>query len=177
MNKATIKFLQIFFKKKTIFKYGFNFNPAFRRSTGRIYFVSDDLQTVKIKIPLSYKNSNYVGTMFGGTMSAATDPIYMIQLITILGKDYVVWDKSASIRFKRPGNKTLYANFIIPNEFLEQIKKDIKLHKETQYNLTVNLTNKDGTIYTEVQREIYIASKTYYKTKRKKLKNDQKLKF
>jgi len=128
MNKIIIKFLQIFFKKSVIFKNGFNFNSAYRRSTGRIYFVSDDLQTIKVKIPLSYKNRNYVGTMFGGAMSAATDPIYMIQLITILGNDYVVWDKSASIRFKRPGNKTLYAYFIISNKFLEQIKSDISIH-------------------------------------------------
>jgi len=107
MNKNTIKILEKFFKRSTIFKYGFNFNPAYRRSTARVYFVSDDLLTVKIKIPLNYKNSNYLGTMFGGSMFAATNPIYMIQLITILGDDYIVWDKSGNIQFKRPGKNII----------------------------------------------------------------------
>jgi len=133
MNKGVIKYLEKFFKRSTLFKIAFNLNIPFRRSSGRIYFVSDDLQTVKIKIPLSYKNKNYVGTMFGGSMSAATDPIYMIQLLTILGDNYVVWDKSATIRFKRPGNKTLYADFIITNEFLEQIENDLSQHNEKDY--------------------------------------------
>jgi len=167
MNKATIKFLEKFFKKSTIFKFGFKFNSAYRRSTGHVYFVSDDLQIVKVKIPLSYKNRNYKGTLYGGAMSSATDPIYMIQLITILGNDYVVWDKSASIRFKRPGNKTLYASFILTSEFLEQIKKDIDLHNEKDYRIKVNLTDNDRVItYAEVERVIYIASKSYYKSKK-----------
>jgi len=123
MNKSAIKYLEKFFKRSTIFKIGFNLNLPYRRSSGRVYFVSEDLQTVKIKIPLSYKNKNYKGTIFGGSMSAATDPIYMIQLITILGNDYVVWDKAANIRFKRSANKTLYANFTISDTFLDQIKE------------------------------------------------------
>jgi len=171
MNNRTIQFLQKFFKRNAIFKTGFNLNIPYRRSSGRIYFVSDNLQTVKIKIPLSYKNKNYVGTMFGGSMSAATDPIYMIQLITILGNDYVVWDKAGSIKFKRPGSKTLYANFIITNELLEQIKSDINQHNEKDYHMKVDLTDKDGIIYAEVERVIYIASKDYYKRKRKSLKS------
>lgn len=168
MNKNVINILEKFIKRSTLFKYGFNFNPAYRKSTGLVYFVSNDLLTIKIKIPLSYKNSNYVGTMFGGAMSSATDPIYMIQLIQILGDDYVVWDKSASIQFKRPGNKTLFANFIITNKFLNQIKNDIKQYNEKDYSLKVNLTDRDGkTTYAEVERVIYIASKTHFKNKRK----------
>lgn len=166
MNNNLIPILEKFFKRSTIFKYGFKFNSAYRRSTGRVYFVSDDIQTVKIRIPLTYKNGNYHGTMFGGAMFSATDPFYMIQLITILGNDYVVWDKSASIRFKRPANKTLYADFIITDEFLKQIEEDINLHNEKDFSMKVNLTGKDGTIYAEVERVIYIASKPYYKKKK-----------
>jgi len=139
MNQNTINLLQKFFKRSTIFKYGFMFNSAYRRSTGKVYYVSDDLQTVKVRISLSYKNKNYKGTLYGGAMSSATDPIYMIQLITILGSDYVVWDKAASIRFKRPGNKTLYANFTITNEFLKRVEEDIKKQHEKEYTMKVDL--------------------------------------
>ena len=33
-----------------------------------------------------------------GSLYAAVDPIYMIQLIYVLGEEYVVWDKAAEIR-------------------------------------------------------------------------------
>ena len=167
MYKYLASILEKFIERKVLLKYGFNLSSVYRRSTGRVTFVSEDLQTIKIKIPLSYKNSNYLGTMFGGAMSSATDPIYMIQLITILGSNYVVWDKAASIKFKRPGNQTLYADFKISKEFIEEIKNNVKLNNETQYNLKVDLKDKDGNVYAEVEREIYIASKAYYKTKRK----------
>tara|TARA_B110000240_G_C13483785_1_gene446463 strand:+ start:476 stop:664 length:189 start_codon:yes stop_codon:yes gene_type:complete len=56
---------------------------------------------VKVRIKLSYKNSNYVGSIFGGSLLSATDPILMVQLINILGNKHVVWDKAAAIKFKR----------------------------------------------------------------------------
>jgi|TARA_B110000967_G_C18846531_1_gene542280 acyl-CoA hydrolase len=60
---------------------------------------------VKVRIKLSYKNSNYVGSIFGGSLLSATDPILMVQLINILGNKHVVWDKAAAIKFKRPAKE------------------------------------------------------------------------
>jgi len=113
MYIAIKNFLEKIFKKSTVFKYGFNLSPMYRRSTGRLTYVSDDIQKVDIKIPLSYKNKNYVGSIFGGSLFSATDPIYMIQLLNILSDDYVVWDKHASIRFRRPVKQDAYVNFVI----------------------------------------------------------------
>ena len=68
----------------------------YRRSTGKVIKVSEDLLFVKIKIPISYKNRNFVGSIFGGSLFSATDPLFMIQLMNILGDNYVVWDKDAT---------------------------------------------------------------------------------
>jgi hypothetical protein len=38
-------------------------------------------------MPLSWRTRNYVGTIFGGSMNSAVDPIYMVILIRRLGKD------------------------------------------------------------------------------------------
>ena len=84
------------FSQSALFKYGFNYSPMYKRSTGKIYFVSEDLMTIKVKIPISWKNRNYANSIFGGSMFSAVDPIYMVQLLNILGEDYVVWDKSAN---------------------------------------------------------------------------------
>lgn len=154
--------------KGRLFKILFNLSPMYRRTGGRLIEVSDDLKFVKIKLPLNYKTKNYVGTIYGGHMYSCVDGIYMVQLINILGKSYVVWDKSACISFRRPGNKTLFAEFKITDALLEQIKNDINQHQEKDFNLRVNLIDKEGVVYAEVEKVIYIASKEYYQMKRKR---------
>ena len=105
------------------FKFFFNISPMYRRSGGRIVNASENLDFIKIKIKLNYKTRNYVGTMYGGHMYSCLDGIYMVQLINLLGKSYVVWDKAASIKFKRPGTSTLFAEFKVSEELLKKIDK------------------------------------------------------
>ena len=100
-------------------------------------------------------------------MYSAVDGIYMVQLINILGQEYVVWDKSATIKFKRPGNKTLYAEFNISSEFIAQVKNEINEHREKDYCLQVQLRDNEGVVYAEIEKIIYIAAKEFYKEKRK----------
>lgn len=157
------------FKKKTLFKYGFNLSPMYRRSTAKVIEVSDDLLEIKIKLPISYKNKNYVNSIFGGSMFSAVDPIPMVQLINLIGDDYVVWDKSAEIFFKRSSKENLYANFFYTEDELRDIKHQVLEENEIEILKTTELTNRDGTkVYCEVKKVIYIADKKYYKQKRKK---------
>lgn len=166
---ATIsKVLEKFISKSTIYKYGFNLSPMYRRSTGKIYQVSDNLLTVKVRIKLTYKNSNYVGSIFGGSLFSATDPIFMIQLMNILGNSFVVWDKAATIKFKRPAKETCFVDFTFAKDEIVQIKKDVSSKKEIDLIKNIKLTNKDKSIvFAEVSKTIYIADKKYYKEKRK----------
>jgi hypothetical protein len=152
--------------KGRLFKFLFNISPMYRSTGGRLIKVSDSLQFVKLKLPLNYKTKNYVGTLYGGHMYSCVDGIYMVQLINILGDKYVVWDKSATIKFKRPGNTTLFAEFNITDDFITQIKKNIIKHQEKDYHLMVSLKDKEGKVYAEIEKIIYIASKEFYKNKR-----------
>ncbi len=158
-----------FVKKHKLFKYGFNLSPMYRRSTGKIIHVSEDLLQVRIKLPLTYKNRNYVNSIFGGSMFSAVDPIPMVQLINLLGPDYVVWDKSAEIRFKRPAREHLYAEFHYSLEELEEIKTIVAQENELEIIKTTELTNQDGTkVFCQVHKTIYVADKVYFKQKRAK---------
>ncbi|WP_299120205.1 DUF4442 domain-containing protein [uncultured Tenacibaculum sp.] len=153
----------------TIFKYGFNISPMYRRSTGKVLSVSDDLLSVQVKIPISYKNRNYVGSIFGGSLFSATDPVFMVQLINILEDSYVVWDKKAEIKFKRPAKENSYVDFTFTEEEIAEIKERVKEEKEIDLIKEIKITNKDAsTVYAEVSKTIYIADKDYYKNKRKK---------
>lgn len=167
MYRKLSKLLKRFFTNAQIYKHGFNLSPMYRRSTGKVIEVSEDLLFVKIKISLSYKNKNYVGSIFGGSLFSATDPLYMIQLMNILGEDYVVWDKDATIKYKRPAKQTVYSEFIFSAAEIENIKKDILEKGELNVVKSTNITTKDNITIAELNKTIYVANKTYYKEKRK----------
>ncbi len=168
-------FLGKYYSANTLLKRGLNLSPMFRRTTGKIEFVSKDLHHVVVRIPISYRNRNYVGSIFGGSLFSATDPIVMMQLVQILGRNYVVWDKSSSIRFKRPAFKTVYAYFDIDEKEIEAIKNVVKENGETDYLFKVNITDKERrTVFCELEKNLYIADKTFYKEKRKRKEASQK---
>ncbi|MEQ9378816.1 MAG: DUF4442 domain-containing protein [Imperialibacter sp.] len=157
--------------KSKLFKYGFNLSPMYRRSTAKIIYVSNDLMEVSIKLPISYKNRNYVNSIFGGSMFAAVDPIPMVQLMNLIGDDFVVWDKSAQIFFKRPARENIYADFTYSLEEFDEIRSKVRLENEIEIVKTTSLTNRDKTIvYCEVKKTIYVADKAYFKDKREKSK-------
>src|SRR5262249_42185897 len=98
------------------------FYPPFLGAGIRISHVSEDMRTIEVRMPLHFWNRNYVGTHFGGSLYAMCDPFFMLILINHLGPDYVVWDKSAAIRFKKPGSGTMKAVFHVPPERIEEIR-------------------------------------------------------
>jgi hypothetical protein len=153
--------------KHILFKYGFNLSPMYRRTTGRVTHISKDLLSIQIKLPLSLKNKNYVNSIFGGSMFAAVDPIPMVQLMNLIGDDFVVWDKSAQIFFKRPAKEDLIAEFTYTTDELNEIKNKVHQEQEIEITKTTYLTNKDKSIvYCEVRKKIYIAEKDFFKEKR-----------
>jgi len=152
--------------KSRIKRFMFNFFPAYRRTGARICFISDDWKEMHIKLGLKWTTKNYVGSVFGGSIYGALDPIYMVQLINILGDKYVVWDKSAKVKFIHPIKQMVFARFLISEELITEIKKEIKLKKEMEVELSVQFIDKTEITYAEVNKTIYIADKKYYKNKR-----------
>ena len=168
-------FLQRFLKKSTIFKTLFNISTLYRRTSGRIMEATEDMSRVKVRIKFSWKNVNYNGSMFGGSMSAATDPIFMIQYNELLGGEYVVWDKTAKIQFKRPAKQDVWADFVVDVAELDEIKQLVAENGSYTFFKSVNLTGKDKRmIFATVEKEIYIASREHYK-QRKAEKEAQKV--
>ena len=143
-----------------LYKWGFNIYPAYRGTGGWITYIAKDWREIHVKVPLSWQTRNYVGTIFGGSLYAAVDPFYMIMLIKNMGSEYVVWDKAASIRFKRPGRETLYAKFMVSEEELISIKSELKYSPKLDRQYQVVLKDKSGLIHALVEKRIFIARKT-----------------
>ena len=148
------------------FKSLMNWYPMYFGTGGKILFWSADYLEVHLRLRLNMWTYNYVGTIFGGSMFSASDPFYMIMLLRVLGPTYVVWDKSASIRFKRPGKTTLYTKFEISNEDLASIKLTVAQQGEITHNFIVEWKDKTGVVHAEITRHCYIASKEFYQTKK-----------
>lgn len=165
MYKSGTEFLKRFFKVSTIYKYGFNWSPMYRRTTAKLIEVSDDLYYVRIQLKLNWKNRNYAGSIFGGSMLAATDPIYMIQLIQILGDDYVVWDKVVEARYKKPAKSTIYGEFNFSEDEIKAIKDNVEANNEIDIIKTMSLVDEKQNIIATFNKTLYIADKRFYKDK------------
>ena len=137
-------------------RWGFNFFPAFRGTGARVTYISADFRETRVELPLNWRTRNYVGTIFGGSLYGAVDPHYMIMLIKILGPGYVVWDKAATIRFRKPGRGTLYARFVIPEEEIGTIRRLLETEPSIDRVYRVNLSDAQGIVHAEIEKTIYI---------------------
>ncbi|RIX43635.1 MAG: DUF4442 domain-containing protein [Rhodocyclales bacterium GT-UBC] len=144
---------------------GFNFHPAFRGTGGRVVHVAKDLRHIRIHLPLSWKTRNIVGSLYGGSLFAITDGAHPMMLMAALGDGYIVWDKAASIRYRKPGYSTLYADFVLDEAEVQAIKAALAESPELERTYTVELKDKQGTVHTVVERTVYIADKNYYRLK------------
>jgi len=143
-----------------LLRWKFNFFPAYRGTGGRITYVASDFGEVRIRIPLSWRTRNYVGTIYGGSLYGAVDPMYMIMLIKILGPGYVVWDKSASIRFLKPGRSTLTARFVVTEEEIETIRKLCGPGAPIARVYNIEIVDTAGVPHAVVEKTIYIRKKS-----------------
>lgn len=140
-------------------RWKFNFFPAYRGTGARVVYIADDYKEIRVKIPLNWRTRNYVGTIYGGSIYAGIDPIYMLMLIKNLGEDYIVWDRAANIKFKRPGRETLFAEFIVSDEDIAEIKTALETKKSFDKIYIVKLRDQAGKIHAEIEKTLYIAKK------------------
>lgn len=137
----------------------FNFFPAFRSTGGWITYLSEDLREVHVRLKLYWRTRNYVGTMYGGTLYSAVDGIPMVILINLLGKDYIVWDKSAEIRFVKPGRETLTAVIRIPEEETREIERIVSEKGKVERIHTIEWKDPQGDVVAIVDQVIHIRAK------------------
>ena len=138
-----------------LLRHAFNLFPAYRFSGGKITYIRHDQREIHVKLPLSWRTRNYVGTIFGGSLYAAVDPIYMVMLIRVLGDDFTVWDKSARIQFEKPGRSTLFARFELTEEELADVRA-LNPGEHTNRKYEVGLTDESGTTHATVEKTVYV---------------------
>jgi acyl-coenzyme A thioesterase PaaI-like protein len=136
--------------------WSFYFFGCYRGTGGRLKYIAEDWSEVRLDLPLSWRTRNYVGTIFGGSIYSAVDPIYMLMLIRRLGAEFIVWDKAASIEFKKPGRETLHARFVIGDDELTAIRTALATQRSVELTYLVELLDGSGTVCARVEKLIYI---------------------
>lgn len=143
-------------KHPKAFRHLLNFYPPFRGTGAWVTFIADDWSEMRIKVPLSLRTRNYVGTIFGGSLYAGMDPHFMFMLMHRLGPDYLVWDKAASIRFRKPGRGTLTAVCRMPDAEVEEVRRILESQEKVDREYSVDLVGKDGVVHATVDKVVNV---------------------
>ncbi len=151
-----------------LYRWGINLWPCIWSAGGRVTHLSPDFTELDVRLRLKLRTRNIVGTIYGGSLYASTDPFFMLMLMKILGEEYVVWDKGCTIRFKRPAKETVYARFRITPEMLADVKTQVAQNGYTNVTWTLDYRSASNVVYAEFDKVLYVASKESY---RKRLEN------
>ncbi len=138
---------------------GFNFFPAVFGTGATVTYIASDYREVRVRLPLSWRTRNYVGTIFGGSMYAATDPIYVVMLYKLLGSKYIIWDKAAAIRFRRPGRATLYAKFVVDASETQMIEHILETRPSIDRVYQIELIDAEGVVHASIEKTVYVGRK------------------
>ncbi len=134
-----------------------NMWPPFLGSGIRVRRIEPDWRAVDVEMKLRRWNSNYVGTHYGGSLYSVTDPFYMLMLMHNLGREYVVWDKAASIRFRRPGKGRVTASFRLSHETIDEIRAALTREDKVDRDFLVHVVDDEGTVVAEVVKQIHVS--------------------
>ena len=116
-------------------------------------------RVVDVEMKLRPWNRNYVGTHYGGSLYSMTDPVYMLMLMENLGGDYIVWDKAASIRFRKPGKGKVKAEFRLSDLQLDEIRNKLATQEKYEPTFLVQVKDESGEVVAEVQKVLHIRKK------------------
>jgi len=125
----------------------------------RVKRLQSDWKEIDVEMNLHFWNANFVGTHYGGSLYSMTDPFYMLMLIQNLGRDYIVWDKSANIRFRKPGKGRVVARFRLSDEQIEGIRRDLQTQPKIEPTFLVEVTDESGAVIAEVQKVLHVSKK------------------
>ena len=133
--------------------------PPYLGAGVRATHIAADFRRIEVEMPLRFYNRNYVGTHFGGSLYSMVDPFYMLMLINILGPDYIVWDKAANIRFKKPGKGVMKATFELTQEKIAEIRAAAETQPKVEPQFQVLIKDEEGNVVAEVDKLLYVKKK------------------
>jgi acyl-coenzyme A thioesterase PaaI-like protein len=149
-------FIRAFSPGPRLMRWMFNIWPPFLGMGIHVTEIAPDFRRVKVRLRMGMLNRNYVGTHFGGSLFAMTDPYYMIMMSHNLGRDYIVWDKAATIRFRAPGKGTVKAEFEVTQAMVDEAIAATARGGRFEPTYLVQVKDSAGKLVAEVEKTLHI---------------------
>lgn len=141
------------------FKFLMNWYPPYIGAGVKIRYVADDWFHVQVAMRLRWFNRNAVGSHFGGSLYSMVDPQLMLMLMQLLGRDYIVWDQSASIEYVKPAKTTVVANIRLSPEDIASIKQNTESGEKYLPSFEIEVKDEAGELIAKVNKTLYIRKK------------------
>ena len=140
-------------------KFALNWYPPYLGAGVRVDRVSDDWLELDVSMKLRWYNRNAVGTHFGGSLYTMVDPHFMLLLIGAIGKDYIVWDQAAQIRFRKPGKGRVHAKIRLTKADMQRIHEQTQGGQTYRPEFDLLVQDESGDTVAEVHKILYIKRK------------------
>jgi acyl-coenzyme A thioesterase PaaI-like protein len=140
-------------------RFGMNLWPPFLFAGIRVLEISDDFRYARVRMRLRPWNRNYVGTHFGGSLFAMTDPFWMLLLLHNIGRSHVVWDQAGEIEFVSPGRGTVEAEFRLTEAVVSDVLDQSSSGRKALVWFDTDVKALDGTVVARVRKQVYARRK------------------
>ena len=137
-----------------------NLWPPFLGAGIRITRIAPDMKSINVEMKLRFWNANYVGTHFGGSLFAMTDAFCMLMLMHHLGRDYIVWDKAATIRYRKPGRGTVRVEFRLTDAQVEDVREKLKTLPKYEPVFHLEVKDDSGAVIAEVEKLLHVRKRS-----------------
>lgn len=136
-----------------------NLWPPFLFTGIHVAHIGDDFRSARVELRMRPWNRNYVGTHFGGSLFAMTDPFWMLLVMHAIGDGYIVWDKAASIEFEKPGRGPVAAEFLLEDAVLDELRAAAADGGKVLRWFETPVLDASGDVVATVRKQLYLRRK------------------
>ena len=133
-----------------------NLWPPFLFTGIHVAAIGDDFRSARVELRMRPWNRNYVGTHFGGSLFAMTDPFWMLMVLHALGDGYIVWDKAATIDFEKPGRGLVHAEFALDDATLDELRAAAAGGDKVLRWFDAPVRDASGDVVAMVRKQLYV---------------------
>jgi len=140
-----------------------NLWPPYLGAGIHVRSIAPDWSEAVVELRARWLNRNYVGTHFGGSLFAMTDPFFALLLMHRLGSRYLVWDQAARIDFVAPGRGTVSARLRLPEERVAAIRAQAEGGAKVLPEFEAEIRDRAGELVASVHKTLYVRLKPRYR--------------
>ena len=142
-----------------LLRHGLNLWPPFLAAGIHVSELDPGYRHARVELRMRPWNRNYVGTHFGGSLFAMTDPFWMLLVMQSLGRDYLVWDRAASVDFVKPGRGTVHARFELTGAVLDELRQATAGGDKALRWFDADVHDGSGEQVARVRKQLYVRRK------------------